>query len=195
MEDVKSGMPSVPSLSGVPLPPVPRMPEAESYYDGDVCTLLSWSAPGRPFKKRTRQFYLSILLIVFLIEVILFLFSEYQLMLAIGGLAFLAVILAIVPPGDFHYRISTQGVKIEDYFYIWSELYDFYFKKINGAEILVIRTQALIPGELHIPMGTISENHLRKILVHFLPYREVVKPTFMEKSADWLSRNFPLDKS
>lgn len=171
-------------------------PEDEQSYleDGDVKTLLSWSAPGRPFRKRTRQFYLSVLLLFFLVEVILFLFSEYQLMLAVGALSFLSVVLATVPPSNFHYTISTEGVKVEDHFYLWKELYDFYFKKLQGEDTLIIRTEAYIPGELQIPLGEVSRNHVRRVMVQFLPYREVVKATFMEKSADWLSKNFPLDK-
>lgn len=161
----------------------------------DIRTLLSWTAPGRPWRKKGREFYMSTLLIFFFIEVLIFLFGQYQLMLAVAAITFLSVMLAMVPPKDFHYRISTEGVKIEDHFYIWSELYDFYFKQVDKVDILIIRTEALIPGELKLTLGTVSRNHARQILINFLPYREVVKQTLMEKSGDWLSKNFPLDKS
>ena len=164
-------------------------------HDFDVRTLVSWSAPGRPFKKKSKQFFLSVTLILLFFEVILFLFSQYELMIVLLALTFLSVALSIVPPHDFHYKITTEGVKVEDYFYIWSELYDFYFKRVDGADILVVRTQTLLPGELKISLGTLTRDHLRKVLVAYLPYREFVKPTFMEKSADWLSTNFPLEKS
>lgn len=167
--------------------------EDEQYQD--VRTFLSWTAPGRPFKKKGREFYMSVLLIFFLIELIVFLFAQYQLMLAVGAVTFLSLVLSSVAPKDFHYRISTEGVKIEDHFYIWNELYDFYFKRIDGSETLIIRTEALIPGELRITLGNISKEHARQILIHFLPYREVVQQTFMEKSGEWLSRNFPLDRT
>jgi gamma-glutamylcyclotransferase (GGCT)/AIG2-like uncharacterized protein YtfP len=162
----------------------------------DVRTLLSWTAPGRPFRKKGREFYLSCLLIFFLIEVIVFLFGQYQLMLAVAAITFLSIVLSTVRPKDFHYRISTEGVKVEDHFYIWGELYDFYFKRIDKIDTLVIRTEALIPGELKLTMAsTISRDHARRVLINFLPYREVVRQTFMEKSGDWLSKNFPLDRS
>jgi len=160
----------------------------------DVRTLLSWTAPGRPFRKKTREFYMSCLLIFFLIEVIVFLFAQYQLMLAVAAVTFLAIVLSTVPPKDFHYRISTEGIKVEDHFYIWNELYDFYFKHFDKVDVLVVRTEALIPGELKITLGNVTRDHLRRVLINFLPYREVVKKSFMEKSADWLSQNFPLDR-
>lgn len=161
----------------------------------DVRTLLSWTAPGRPFRKKSREFYLSVLLIFFLIEVIAFLFGQFQLMLAVAAVTFLSIALATVPPKDFHYRISTEGVKMEDHFYIWEELYDFYFKRIDKIDTLIIRTEALIPGELRMTLGSISKDHARQVLVNFLPYREVVHESFMEKAGEWLSKNFPLDRA
>lgn len=160
----------------------------------DVKTLISWSAPGRPFRKRGKEFYLSGLLIVFLVEVILFIFSEYLLMFVVLTLYFFAVALVSVPPQNFHYRISTQGVKVEDHFYIWDELYDFYFKKIEGLHVLIVRTHNIFPGELKIPLGDVPTDHVRRVMIGFIPYREVVKPTFMEKSGEWLAKNFPLER-
>lgn len=160
-----------------------------------VKTLIAWRAPGRPFKKRKKEFYLTGLLIMFLVEIILFLFSQYVLMLLVVSLIFVAFALATVPPENFHYRISTEGITVEDHFYLWQELYDFYFKKRYEINILHVRTQALIPGELTITLGDIDKEHMKSILLPYLPYREVIRPTFMEKSGDWLARNFPLERS
>lgn len=160
----------------------------------DVKTLISWSAPGRPFRKKGREFYLSSLMVVFFIEVILFIFSEYLLMFVVGTLYFFALSLAMVPPQNYHYRISTQGIKIEDHFYIWEELYDFYFKRIDGTQVLIIDTKDFFPGELKLSLADVPVDHVRRVLLAYLPYREVVKPTFIEKSGDWLSKNFPLER-
>lgn len=161
----------------------------------DVRTLLSWKAPSRPFRKKGREYFFSALLITMLAEIILFLFSQYEFMMAIAAVLFLAFALAITTPKDFRFKISTEGVSIEDHYYIWDELYDFYFKKVDGIDVLFVRTHDFIPGELKIPLTDISKDHLRKVMLQYLPYREIVRPTFMEKSADWLSRNFPLEKS
>lgn len=160
-----------------------------------VKTLLSWSAPGRPFKKKQKEYFITSLLIVLFVEVILFLFSQYLLMVVVLSLTFVSFALAIVPPKDFHYRISTEGITIEDHFYLWQELYDFYFKKRNNVEVLHLRTRVLLPGELTITLGNIDKEHVKSVIIPYLPYREVIKSTFVEKSGDWLSRNFPLERS
>jgi hypothetical protein len=159
----------------------------------DVLTFLEWSAPGRPYKKRTRQYFLTALLIMLLLEVIAFLFSQYLLMLVILSLVFVAFALSIIPPRDFHYRISSEGIMIEDRFFLWQELYDFYFKRVYGVDALHVRTQAYLPGELIITLGEMEEEKVKKALLPFLPYREYVKPSFMDKSGDWLAKNFPLE--
>lgn len=160
----------------------------------EVYTLLSWTAPGRPFRKKQRGYFVSIFLFVVLVEIILFLFSEYQFMLVVAALAFLSVVLSTFEPKNFHYKITTQGIQVEDRFYIWSELYDFYFKEVDQMNTLIVRTSSMFPGELRISLGTISEEHVRGLLAGYVPYREVVKLSFVEKSADFLSRSLPLEK-
>jgi hypothetical protein len=168
--------------------------ESEKLNPHEVNTLLAWKAPGRPYKKRSRSYFASLLLLTVLIEIILFLFSQYALMAVVVSLVFLAFALALTPPGDFQYRISTQGITVEDHFFLWTELYDFYFKKRGGIDVLHIRTYAMIPGELTLTLGSVTEAHVKHAMLPYLPYREYIKPTMMEKSADWLSKNFPLER-
>lgn len=167
----------------------------QQYSSTDVKTLLAWTGPGRPFRKRGRQFFLTSILITLLVEILLFLFSQYLLMLVVLSLLFLSFVLATVAPKDFHYRISTEGITVEDHSYLWIELYDFYFKKRENTDVLHVRTKAFIPGELTLTLGDLNREHIKSILLPYLPYRETVKATFMEKSGDWLAKNFPLEPS
>ena len=168
--------------------------EHESYGYHDVKTILSWDASGRPYKKRKKEFYLTALLIATLIGVILFLFSQYLLMLVVAALVLVSFALSSVPPRDFHYKISTEGLTIEDHYYLWQELYDFYFRKVSGVDTVHIRTQAFFPGEVILTLGDVSREHAKHALLPFLPFREYVKPTFSEKAGDWLYTNFPLER-
>lgn len=163
-----------------------------SYYE--VKTLLAWHAPGRPFQQHSRQYYMSLLLIVLLLEVLAFLFSQYPLMALIASFGFVFFALSSVPPHDVLYRISNEGITVEDYSYIWEELYDFYFKRRGNIDVLHLRTRAFLPGEITITLGQITKDHIRSILLQYLPYREVVKPSLLEKWGDWLVKTFPLEK-
>ena len=160
----------------------------------EVKTLLSWTAPGRPFQRRSKQYFVSVLMITLLVEIIVFLFGEYLLMLVILSLAFVSCAIAFVPPHDSHYKITTQGIRMQDHFYLWQELYDFYFRKHHDQDILVIRTRVFFPGELSVVLQDIHTDQVKSVLLPFLPFREVIQETMMEKSGNWLSKTFPLEK-
>jgi hypothetical protein len=173
--------------------PSKTKPKEISHPLGKNAEALEWIAPGRPFEKKSRQYYLTALLIMLLVEAILFLFSEFMLMFVVAALVFVTFALASIPPKDFKYRISGEGVQIEDRFYLWQELYDFYFYKKYNYSAIHIRTKDLIPGELIITMGNQPEESIKKALISYLPFREYVKPSFEDRVATWLVKNFPLD--
>ncbi len=168
--------------------------EADTPVVDDIKTLLSWHAPGRPFKKRSKEFFTNMLLIMLAVEIILFLFSMYSLMLLVIALVFVTFALELVPPHPYFYKISTEGIRIQDYYFIWEELYDFYFTKQHGETTLHIGTKAFYPGEILLTLGEVTPQQVKEVLLPYLPYREYVKPTFVEKAGGWLEHNFPLEK-
>lgn len=160
-----------------------------------VRTHLEWDAPGRPFKERSREFFINGFLLMIVVEIILFLFSQYLLMAVVFSLVFLAFALSSVPPRTFHYRISSEGILIDKNFFIWEELYDFYFFKHHGQETVHITTKTYFPGELTLTLGDIPLEDIKRVLLAYLPFREYVEPTWLEKASDWLEQNFPLERA
>lgn len=161
----------------------------------EVKTLFSWTAAGRPFKKREKKFYVNAILIVLLLEIILFFFHEIMLMFVLVSFLFVTFALNTVPPKDFRYKITTGGITIEDHFFLWQELYDFYFKKrFDSIEVLHIRTRAFLPGEITLTIHEADKDKIKAILLQYLPFREVINKTFVEKSADWVTKTFPLEE-
>src|SRR5207247_1535596 len=120
----------------------------------EVKTFLSWHAPGRPFKSHSREYFINGLLITAAVEILVFLvFKDFYLMAAIMALVFLWFALSTVPPRSFYYKVSSQGIQVEDHFFIWEELYDFYFMKQHGQDVLHVGTRSFFPGELLITLG------------------------------------------
>jgi hypothetical protein len=165
------------------------------YLEEDVKTYLSWHAHGRPYQQHSIEYYTNSFLITMAIEIILFLFSQYVLMALVFSLAFLVFSLSIVPPRNLFYRISSEGIRVENHYFIWEELYDFYFTKVSGQDILHVRTKDYFPGELTIILGDMPVKQVKSVLIYFLPFREYVQPTFVEKAGDWLAKNFPLERT
>jgi hypothetical protein len=172
----------------------PKASQEEHLTYSEVITLLEWTAPGRPWRKRGKTYFGSLLLITLLIEIILFLFSQYLLMLTVASLTFLTIVLAAVPPHPFRYRISSEGVFVEDRFYLWMELYDFYFKDRDGEKVLHIRTRAMLPGEITLTLGNLTEGDIKQVLLPHLAFREYIHPSLIDRAGNWLSRTFPLEE-
>lgn len=161
----------------------------------EIKPLFAWTAPGRPFKKRTKQFYMVSILLA-LPFIILSVLVHEPVGIVIVAFLFVAFTLNTIPPKDFQYKITHGGITIEDHFFLWQELYDFYFKnRFDNIEVLHIRTHAFLPGEITLTLGEFDKEPVKKILMHYLPYREIITPTFVDKSAHWLTKNFPLENT
>jgi hypothetical protein len=169
--------------------------EDQVSHEHDVRVFLEWHAPGRPFIEHSREYFINGFLILIAVEIIVYLvFKDFFLMAAMFSLVFLWFALSYIPPHQFYYKITSEGIRIEDYFFIWDELYDFFFIEHHGKEVLYLTTKDYFPGELKVTLGDIPVEDVKRALLPFLPYREYVKPTFMEKSGNWLAKNFPLEK-
>ena len=187
-----------PAASSHALPTSREMePEEYDYAEQpDVKTFLSWHAPGRPFRKRSYEFFLNSALIAVAIEIMIYIiFKDFLFMTMVLSLLFLSFVLALIPPRPFYYKITSEGLRIEDHFFIWDELYDFYFLKKHGQDVLHIRTKAFFPGELTLTLDDIPVKQVKMTLLPFLPFREYVKPSFIDRAGEWMETNFPLEKS
>ena len=160
---------------------------------GEVRTLLVWEAPSRPFRKKNRSYYTTLAIIVILLVLILLLAKEFLLIATILSLAFVAYVLAFVPPHHIQYRISTQGITINEDFYFWHFLDAFWFKEKDGHKILIIQTRFRFPAQLMLVLGPHGEEKVKKIVARFLPFVEVPYKTWMEKWSEGLQKNFPLE--
>lgn len=173
----------------------PKMMEAE-----EIKTLLSWEAPSRPFRKKDRSYYTTSAIIVILLVLILFLAKEFLLIATLLSLAFVAYVLAFVPPHNVKYRISTQGITVGEDFYFWHFLDSFWFKEKDGSKVLHIQTRLRFPAQLMLVLGDpslrsgqASEEKVKKVVSRFLPFMEVPYKSWMEKWSESLQKHFPLE--
>lgn len=170
----------------------PKMMEAE-----EIKTLLSWDAPSRPFRKKDRSYYTTLAIIVILLVLLLFLVKEFLLIATLLSLAFVAYVLAFVPPHNINYRVSTQGVTIGEDFYFWHFLDAFWFTKKESSIILHIQTRLRFPTQLMMVLNTseADEEKVKKTVARFLPFVEVPRKTWLEKWSEGLQKHFPLENT
>lgn len=150
-------------------------------------TILEWEAPARPFKKKNKEYFKTILAFIFLLGVILFFLKEFLLIGAILALFFVYYILSTIPPEKVKNRITRHGFETEGRLYRFEELIDFWFEKKWGQEMVMIRTYRL-PGVIIALLAGQDKEKIKKALEEKIPLREVPEKNWIDKFGDWLAK-------
>ncbi|MGD8744310.1 MAG: hypothetical protein PVJ52_01810, partial [Candidatus Woesebacteria bacterium] len=112
-------------------------------------TLIEWTAPARPFKRRNREFWVTVIAIVAVSGLVLFLIEGVMPVILIISLVFLFYILTTVEPDKIKYAITSRGVKIADKRTNWNLINRFWFGRRFESRLLVFETLSL-PGRLEL---------------------------------------------
>ncbi len=152
--------------------------------------LLSWTAPARPFKRRNRQFYVTIIAIASIVGLILFLVDGFLPVILIISIVFLFYVLSTVEPENVEYKITNLGIKIADTPRVdWELTRRFWFTKRFDNEILVIET-VTFPGRLELVMGSQSKEEVKNSLIKYIVFEEAPASS-LDKAANWFSQKLP----
>ncbi len=156
--------------------------------------LLEWSAPSRPYKVRTREFYTTILSIAFLLGVILLLLKEFLLIGVIMAFAFLSYVLSTYKPEDAKRQLTTLGVRTDGKLFEWVKLTNFWLKKQWDQEVIICKTVTALPGVILLVVDSSKRESILKTIGEKIP---LVKPTdsFVDKASKWLGNKIPLENS
>lgn len=153
--------------------------------------IIEWEAPSRPFKKRNRQYYTTIGVIVFLICLILFFAGQFLPIAVVIAVAFLAYVLSAVQPEQVMNAITTYGIRSNNELYYWDELGRFWFTDKFGQQILHFETSRF-PGQISLVLTDQDEAELIQALSEVLVHEKPPMSGF-DKAAQWLQDKVPLD--
>jgi hypothetical protein len=148
--------------------------------------LFAWKAKSRPFKKRPREYWVTIVAIASLLSFIMFLAEGTMPVILIISVIFLYYVLSTVEPHDVSFRITDKGVRIEDKLTEWNELTRYWFtEKLDSVTLNFEMT--MFPGRLEMMISEKDINKLRQILSKYLPEEEPQKTSF-DRTSDWVSK-------
>lgn len=151
--------------------------------------LFSWTAAARPFKRRTREFYVTIITIAIIVGLILFLTEGFMPVVLLISLIFLFYILNTVEPERIEYKITNQGLKIADKKTEWELLNRFWFTKRYDSELLILGMN-VVPGRMELVVNSSDKETLRKTISRYLSEEEI-PPSFLDKAANWFAKKLP----
>lgn len=152
--------------------------------------LFSWKSPSRLFKKRSKEFFSTILTIVALVIIILIFLKEWFFALALIALTFLVFVLEKTPPETIEHKITNKGIETGGQVFVWEEVRRFWVEEKKEGKILKIEVLRP-PFVLSLVLGP-EEKKVRQIISSFVP-EEAPEKTWLDKASVWLVEKFPLE--
>ena len=151
--------------------------------------LVVWLALARPFKKRDRKFYVTVISLVGVMSLIFFLAEGVMPVILLISLFFLFYVMNTIPPETVEYKITTRGISVAGKKIDWSMLGRFCFVQKEDLETLVVET-ATFPGRMELIIASSKKEEIRKALSSYLPEEEI-PPSSLDKVAGWISKKLP----
>ena len=154
--------------------------------------LFLWRAPARPFKKRNREFWVSVIAISAIVGFIFYIIEGIMPVLLLISLVFLFYILSTVAPDEIEYKVTSWGVRIADKRTDWEAINRFWFSKRLDTDLLIFGTFTL-PGRLELVINPKSKETLKKVIINHIPEEEA-PPNSLDRAANWVANKLPGNK-
>lgn len=151
--------------------------------------LLSWQAPSRPFKRRSRDFYVTLVAMSSMVGLVIFLIEGFMPILLLISLVFLFYVLSTVEPEIIEYQITNWGIKIASKTTDWQMMNRYWFTNRFGSTLLVIETFKL-PGRMEVVVDPGSVDKINDILKKRLTHEEI-PPSNLDRATAWFSKFLP----
>ncbi len=190
-QQVPSSQPPPQPTQQASFPPTPQF-VPEELQPQPESVILEWVAPVRPFKKRNRQYYTTIAILVLLVSLILFLAGQFLFIAVILAFAFVNYVLSAMPPENIINRLTTYGIRSDQALYYWEEMTRFWYSEKYQSTLLHIEV-ARFPHHITLLLGNLTPHQVTPLLSQIL-LQETPKPTAFDKAARWVQENIPLEK-
>jgi hypothetical protein len=154
--------------------------------------LFSWQAPTKVFRKRTRSQLLQIAGVIVLIDLILVLLQEWFLAAVVASLSVLYLFLETTPPMYLECQVTTIGLKIEDGYYYWPEMSQFWFDEKHDAHFMNFRHLFPAPHIVRLIIHPQDEEKLKVTVGTYLLYKKP-RQTIYEKIWQQIKVRLPIN--
>jgi hypothetical protein len=151
--------------------------------------LFSWVAAERPFKRRNREFYVTVIAITVIVGLILLLTEGFMPVILLISLIFLFYILNTVEPEKIEYKITNKGIKVADKKTQWEVLTNFWITRRYDNELLVFGT-LIVPGRMELVINSSDKEKIKEIISKYVSNEET-PPSGLDKAANWFAKKLP----
>jgi hypothetical protein len=152
-----------------------------------------WEAAERSYKKRDRDFWITVISILVLTSIILFFIKEFFLIIALISALFLYYVLSTIPPQNIKYKITNRGIYFGETRYEWELLSRFWMAKSLDSEMIHFETVLRFPRQVSMVINPEDKDKIKEIVVKKLPLINE-SPNFVDKLTKKVTSVIPLEK-
>lgn len=162
--------------------------------DKDITTFFEWNAPSRSFKRRDKEYFINLGVLVFFISLIFLFFQEFIVIVTLWVLFGILYVFSTVEPETVTHKITDHGVNFAKYEYKWRDLQSFYFSKKNNINILFLNTKKALPGRVYLILDPkLDLDKIYDTLKTYIEFEEKPVNTWFEKLVEKFSDKFSLE--
>jgi hypothetical protein len=152
-----------------------------------------WESAERSYKKRDKDFWITVISILVLTSVILFFIKEFFLIIALMSALFLYYVLSTVPPQKLKYKITNRGIYFGETRYEWELLSRFWMTKSLDSEMIHFETLLRFPKQISLVINLEDKDKIKEIVIKKLPLIEE-SPNFLDKLTKKVVSMIPLER-
>ncbi len=152
------------------------MSENENYFTNNESNVLEWKTPEYPFKEKSREWYISLVVIGigFVIGAIML---ENYIFAILSIVAVLSIfIITSNPPKEVLVSISKKGVSIGSKEYHYSKIESFWVNELEEPPRLLIKTRDPLSSLISIQIIGVDEDDVRIKMIRYVEEEEMYEP-------------------
>lgn len=154
--------------------------------------VIAWKAPVRPFKKRSKNFFSTVVLLAILLSIIGYVLEGIMVVALIWAVVLLTFALFTVEPEEVEYSITNKHIVLTGRKYPFEEIARFWITQRWGQKLLVFDMPMRFPGRLEIVLGDTDPKKVQEALEEYILFEEQA-PGFADRAAAWFSKRLSLD--
>lgn len=159
----------------------------------DNSVLFEWEAPSHLYRKRGKDFFSTILAIVFLLAIFFIFLRDFLLVLLILAVAFFIYVITTAKPQVIKNQLTKKGVRLDKKFYLWEELVSFWLEYKDQYTIFHLVMPFRLPGRLILLIEKNKEDKVIDILFDKLVYIEEPEKSWVDRFATWVAHKIRLE--
>ena len=161
-----------------------KIPEEEK-------VLFAWIADERPFEKKGKEFFSTVVVLALLISIILYFIEGVMPVLVVWAIVFMVWAVYRTEPGKVKNAVTNKGLVTGENFYAWEEMENFWFEGRGSQRLLRVLLNRF-PGQIIVVCRKEEEEKV-ELLVKRYVRKSRPKDGWSDRVAKWMKRKMPLE--